>query len=416
MIVAAFFIIACAAWGVAQGTFGVFVPVLAEEMGWSRTKVSAAFSINVLTFSLFGIFWGWLSDRWSVKGVVAITASLAGLGIFLSGTTEALWQLYLYYGVIFGVSLGGLVGPLTGLASRWFGPRTGLAIGISFAGIGVGTAVLPLLAEYLISASGWRFGFQGLSYVMWGAFLVGVLVLREPRSEELDTARGGVERTPGVSKRTYGPQAAEPATPLSTALRTRPFWVMLGMMVIGDMVLFMVLVHLVARATDVGIGSEAAATLLTVTGVSKMAGLAGGGGLGDRYGHRIVYSLSLLLLAASMIWLMGSSRLWMLYIFAMAFGLGNGGWSPQIPALASRIYGSRHLGAIFGAIILGVGIGGVSGPILAGYVFDSTGSYNIAFSVGAGMALVGAGLPFLITEKRRRSPIVAAEAAGDGGD
>ena len=114
-----------------------------------------------------------------------------------------------------------------------------------------------------------------------------------------------------------------------------------------------------------------------------------GGVLGDRFGARRVYLAALLLLTAALVWLTVSTALWMLYVFAVAFGIGNGGWFPQIPVLAGRIFGNRHIGTIFAALLLGAGVGAVVGPIVAGYVFDVTGSYKIAFIVAAGTAFRG---------------------------
>ena len=100
------------AWGIPQGTFGVFFNPLTDELKWSQTAVSTAFSIHLLVSAALGIFWGWLSDRWSIRGTLLIAGALMGLGLFLSSTTQSLWQFYLFFGFIGGVGLGGTAGPL----------------------------------------------------------------------------------------------------------------------------------------------------------------------------------------------------------------------------------------------------------------------------------------------------------------
>ena len=99
-----------------------------------------------------------------------------------------------------------------------------------------------------------------------------------------------------------------------------------------------------------------------------------------------MYLSSMLVLTVALLWLTGSGSLWMLYVFAVVFGVGSGGWFAQIPVLTSRIFGLRHMGSIYGTILVGAGVGGVTGPIIAGAVFDSLESYRIAFMVAAGFA------------------------------
>ena len=331
--------------------------------------------------------------------MIGVTGLIMGLGLFLAGMSNTLWQMYIFYGVIAGVGLGGTGGPLTAIVVRWFPLQPGMALGILYAGFGAASAIVPILAERLISQEGWRFGFQGLSYLIWGSFFVGVILLREPRLLPSSAASASQvanpEGNPGDAGQTRAATSAQGGSgdalsvDLRSAMRTRPFWTLFAMMFAGDLVLNMVLVHLVPRAIDSGIASATAVTLLTVTGFVNMVATMAGGVLGDRFGARRVYLASLLLLAIAMIWLIASAKLWMFYVFAVAFGMANGGWFPQGPVLAARIYGTRYMASICAALFLGSGIGGVIGPIVAGYVFDTLNSYQIAFVMATAVALVG---------------------------
>ena len=407
------FLVLGVAWATAQSGFSAFVPILTADplvggMGWSRTAVSAAFSINIMATFIVGVFWGWLSDRWGVRGVIAISGSLMGAGFFLAGSSNHLWQLYLFYGLIGGIGLGGTVGPLTAMAARWFPQNPGMVIGILYAGFGAASAVVPILAERLISIDGWRFGFQGLGFLIWGVFLVGVILLREPRPRT-GSSQAAHQTNPDSSTRDAGRSlssttvhtlsADRSSMGLVSALRTRPFWTLFGMMLLGSSIVTMVFVHLVPRAVDIGTPTSTAVTLLTVFGVVNMFSAPSGGVLGDRFGARRMYLASVLLLTLASLWLTVSSSLWMLYVFAVAFAIGNGLWSPQIPVMAARIFGTRHMGSIFAAILMGAGFGGVLGPIIAGYVFDTLGSYRIAFLLATGVAAAGALLAFVLKDR-----------------
>ena len=380
------------AWGIPQGTFGVFFSPLADEMGWSRTALSSVFSLHLLVNAVLGIFWGWLSDRWSIRGVILISGVLMGVGVFLSSMAHSLWQLYLFYGFIGGVGLGGTAGPLAALAMRWLRDRPALAVSVGYAGIGAGTAGLAVLADRLIAYGGWRFAFQSLAFLVWAAFLVGFILLREFKTSQ--GRRGAAHESVAASEQPHTepepePEPVEHNVPLAGAVTTRAFWTLFGMVVIATLGMFLTLVHLVPRAIDLGVPTGAAAILLTMTSLLDIGGKLSGGMLGDRFGHQRMFALSMFLVCLAMLWLAISSSLWMLMVFAVAFGLVNGLWTIQFPALAAQHFGTKHLGAIVGAVLLGAGIGGVTGPVMAGFVFDTTESYRIAFILGAAIAFAG---------------------------
>ena len=419
VIAATAFLVLGAGWGTAIGAFGVFVKPLTLDMGWSRAGVSAAYSINIMVAFVVGIFWGWLADRWSVRGVIGVTGLILGLGVFLTSFSGTLWQLYIFYGFIAAIGLGGSGGPLTAIVVRWFPLRPGMALGSIYGGFGAASAVLPIVADRLISQWEWQGGFRGLSFLIWGVFLLAVIVLREPPPLRSSSASAPQAANPegapagagqprsmtsarGVSGETL-------AVDLPSALRTRPFWTLFGLMFAGNIVLNMILVHLVPRAIDAGVASATAVTLLTVMGFVNMASTMAGGLLGDRFGARRIYIASMILLTVSMIWLIASATLWMFYVFTVAFGMATGCWFPQGPVLAARIFGARDMGSIFAALLLGSGLGGVIGPIIAGFVFDALDSYQIAFVVGTVVTSAAVLLAFTLRD-RRLSP--TSEVAG----
>lgn len=373
VITATYFMVMTAAWGT-QGAFGPFINPITDEMGWSRGTVSGVSSINILISMIVGAFWGWLSDRWSVKGVIFIAGLLMGIGVFFSNMITSLWHFYLLFGFLAGIGLGGTPGPMAGITSRWFDKHRGLALGLGLAGIHGGVAIVPILAEYLISSGGWRLGFMGLGIVIWVLFLISALLIKEPKLQT-ETLRSTI-------------QSSDDSNSVTEALRTPAFWILFGMTFIGFMVCIMTVVHLVPRAEDIGVGSSTAVTLLTVIGGMAALGTLGGGGLGDKIGPHRVFVASLSIVSVALLWLAFSTELWMLYVFAAVFGLGYGGWTPIIAAIAGNVFGTRHLGGIYGSILLGGGLGGMLGPLMAGYIFDATGAYLIAFLLGSGISVL----------------------------
>lgn len=392
-------------WGTSVGAFGVFVSPLSEDMHWSRTGISLAASINTMAAFVCGVFWGWLADRWSLKGVLAITGLFAGLGLFLAGSADALWHFYIFYGLVAGIGLGGTAGPLTAIAVRWFPDKTGMVMGIVYAGFGGAAAVMPILVERLIAFNGWRFGLRAVSLLVGATFAGGAILLKDPpfgyssstiskglKPEEIEHSAG--------EHSVSGPYGLN-APNLGEAVLTRPFWTLFIMMMAGDLTFFMILLHLVPRVTDTGISSATAVTVLTVSGVVGMVSTIIGGVLVDRLGARAVYAGSLCLLALSLIWLIMSTNLVMFYVFALVFGMGNGGAAPPMPALTSNIFGTQNMGSIYAAILMGSGVGGVIGPLAAGYVFDTTGSYSLALALAAGIAFAAALLAGSLSNRRQ---------------
>lgn len=349
-----------------------------------------------------GVLWGWLADRWGARWVVAATSLLMGFGVFLSGTSQTLWQLYLFYGIIAGAGLGGMIGPVSALVSRWFDRRRGLAIGISYAGIGAGTAGIPILVGYLNTSYGWRYGFSGLGIMLWVSFLISAALLREYRglaqSRVLERKARGAKSTSQHFASTLVCSLSVTQTPLRTALHTKSFWIMFFMETAATTIFFMVLVHLVAHSTDSGVSLSTAITFLSVIGAAIIGGQVLGGVLGDRFGPRWIFAGGLMVCTLALVWLSVSNGLWMFYIFAIAFGSGAGAWSPQLPLIIARIFGTRHLGAIWGTVLLGEGIGGISGPIIAGYIFDSTGGYFVAFAIAAAIGIAGVALTLILSD------------------
>ena len=240
--------------------------------------------------------------------------------------------------------------------------------------------MLPIVVERLIGLYGWQSAFQGLSFLVWIGFLLGTILLKEPSlSVGISTNTSETPADKPLSDSQISTVIVTEDCDLKDALRMQGFWIIFGMVVAANLVLNMILVHLVARAIDSGVSSATAVTLFTVSGIVTMVSTLCGGALGDRFDHRRMYIGALALLTVALIWLAASNVLWMFYVFAIAFGLGNGGWFPQIPVIAGRIFGTRHIGSIFAALLLGAGIGSVVGPVTAGYVFDITQSYRIAF-------------------------------------
>lgn len=384
-VVAASFLLDALAYGT-KYSFGVFFKPIQQEFGWSRAAVSGAASIFWIGHGAFAILMGWAGDRFGPRKVLSLAILISGSALLLVGGIQNLWQLYLVYGVIFSFGVSAVWTVLTATVSRWFTGRRGLALGLIAAGTGTGTVFLPLLSLYLISAYGWR--------MAYGILGLGLLVLGLAAAQLL-------RRDPGeMGLKPYGwkPEASTAAAPagesgiaLLPALRRRSLWLLALMHLCTSVALQMVMTHLVNYATDVGIAAMLAASFVSFVAAASVAGRLAIGTASDRIGRRRAFAICTLANGLAILWLIGASSTWMFIAFAAFFGFFYGGWIPLFPALTGEIFGTSHLGAIYGVISLASGIGGVIGPALAGYLFDLSSSYSVAFFLGA-MAMFFAAL------------------------
>lgn len=366
-------------------SYGVFfLPVMAE-FGWSRAVISGVALVGGFTYAATVPLTGWLADRFGFRLLTAITASTLGLGFFLSSLVQSVWQLYLFTGLICGLGAPIAVALPLALVTRWFVKRQGLALGIASAGIGVGTALVPLLATYLISGFGWRASYALLGLLIWVACLPTALTtMRDP---EPDCVRAQ-EGQPSTWKSSFGPNEAGTDLSMSQALKTSSFWYLFSVFGLSIFCLGLAMTHLVPHARDMGLSAVTAAGLLSAMGTFSIVGRIGSGMISDRLGARPVLVAGILIQGVMMLWLVKADSIWMFYLFASLFGLSYGGNIVLIPKLTSHIFGVASMGAIFGALSVADGLGFGTGPLLAGCVFDITGSYNISFYiVAAGMAL-----------------------------
>jgi MFS family permease len=189
---------------------------------------------------------------------------------------------------------------------------------------------------------------------------------------------------------------------LAEAVSTITFWLLFAIFAICIFGLGIALTHVVPYAQDMGLSSMISAGILTMIGSCSIVGRIASGTISDKVGSRPVLSVCLIIQTLMMLWLIKSNTIWMFYLFAAFFGISYGGYIVLIPKLTSQIFGLKSMGAIFGGLCVADGLGFATGPLLAGHLFDITGSYDIPFlSVALGMA-VAAVLAIVLKEKAAR--------------
>ncbi|MFC1798448.1 MFS transporter [Thermodesulfobacteriota bacterium] len=354
-------------------SYGVFFHPLNTEFGWSRATISGASSVAFFFMGLIGIWVGRLNDKVGPKKMMAVTGFFFGLGYLFMSRIEAIWQLYLFYGVGVGIGLSAVdVIPLSTTA-RWFVKNRGKMTGIVKVGTGAGQFSIPLMVSLLIAAYGWR-----TSYVILG---ITVMLLLISIRQLLRRDPGQMAFTEEESKYPSDekPGQAVEGLSLHEAFRTRQFWAICLINLAVIFCLLSIMVHIVPHAQDLGASAtRAAGVLATIGGVSIIGRFVSGIAV-DRFGSKLIMMVCFALLISGLLWLQMAREEWMLYLFGVIYGIAHGGYFTAILPIVAEYFGIYAHGVLFGIVVFSGTIGGSIGPFLAGYIFDMTSSYNQAF-------------------------------------
>ena len=363
-------------------TFGIFFKPLAGDFGWTSAATSGAFSLQMVIHGLFYIVTGKLNDRFGPRVVVSVCCLLLGAGYLLMSHVSDIWQLYLFYGVIIGIGMSGSFVPLGSTVARWFVKRKGAMIGIAVAGISVGTMIMPPVASWLISSYGWR-----TSYAVMGLI---VLVITISAAQFLRRDPTQMRLLPyGQSEVGGGSSNVEVSGfSLQEAMHTRQFWLLCVAFLSFGVSQTAIMVHIVPHATELGISATAAANVFIAIGGLGILGRIVMGGTSDRIGCRAALIICFVLLMAGFAWLLVTKDLWMLYLFAAVFGFSYGGTSALMSPTVAELFGLRSHGLILGVITFITTAGCAVGAVMAGSVFDITGSYQVAFLICATLSII----------------------------
>jgi len=395
IVVGAAILIMAIMWG-AYNSFGIFFKPVLTDFNWTRAMISGALSLSWIVQGLLGITMGRLTDRFGPRVVLTISGFLVGLGYLLMSQIGAVWQLYLFYGVIIGAGMGGSWVPIVSTVARWFAKRRSLMTGIVLSGVSIGTSIAPPVASRLISAYDWR-----MSYIIVGGIVLVVVVLVAQLLRR-DPTQARQKPYSGSEEEKQEPESETHPLSLREAVHTQQFWLTSGMFFCLGFCVYTIMAHIVLHANGLGISPTSAANILATIGGLSIVGRIALGSAADRFGNRRVFVIGFILMAATLFWLVPAKEAWGLYLFAAVFGFAFGGCVTSQSPLVARLFGLSSHGLILGVInLLGFTLGAAVGPLIAGYIFDITSSYQLAFIVAAATGVVGLILTVLLSPIER---------------
>ena len=369
-----------------QYSFGIFFTPLIQEFGWSRAVTSTAFSIGQVAAGIMGVFTGRLSDSYGPKLIILSCGIFLGLACILMSTTNSIWQLILYIGVFLGIGVSCSFSPALSSVSRWFFQKRGLMTGIVVSGIGLGIIAFPLIVNKLLTVYSWR-----VSFIILGVLaLVVVVVLaffmkRDPQSVGL-LPYGAEKSSPGNTL------PGEEGLSLRAAMHTSRFWMICATYVIQGFAVMSIMTHIAPHAITLGIEPGSAASIISFVGIGSIVGRIVMSGTSDRISVKTSMAVNFVVLLLALLWLLKADQVWMLYLFGGLFGFGYGGTVGLQAVLAAEMFGLASMGSLLGMLTFSVSIGGTVGPAVTGYIFDVTGSYQIAFIIFSVLMALGLAL------------------------
>ena len=367
-----------------HGTFGVFFVAMLDAFGWSRATTAGAISLAIIFEGACLPYAGGLIDRIGGRKTLILGGVVLLVGLGFASTISSIWQLYFWIGIVgaAGIALIGMV-PHVAIITRNFPERKGTALGIAWAGGGVGIVLLVPVTQLMIDRWGWSPAYLGLAVIT--AFLVIPPVLYFlPRTAPGESAQG-VETAAGSHSVTGADWTVK------RALTNSAFWLLFIARTLASLGNQVIVTHQIAHAVDVGYSKVFAASIFGLMGVVSIGGRILFGYLADVMNRQMVFTWVQIISAFGIFALLAmhdTSMPWLLYTYAICYGLGQGSRALVLSAISADIFHGRHFGAIFGYFTFSIGLGGAIGAWLGGFLFDMTHSYAVAFWVSLACLIV----------------------------
>jgi len=362
-------------------TFSVFVKPLATEFGWCREAISGGFAIAAVTLGLISPLLGRWIDRFGARRVILPCMSIYVCGIALLALLRSgIWQFYATCFLLGAVGNGAAHLAYSRSISSWFERRLGTALAFVMVGAGLGSMILPVVAQSVISHSGWRAAYASLAGI---AFLLGL-----PLSWRYIRERGETDRTSAP--------VVHSGTTWQQGVRSFPFWIVTAILFVSSISMNGAITHLSALLTDRGITPKDAALCAAILGGSSLLGRVAVGALLDRFfGPRVALGINLL--TALGIFLLARAGSFAAGGLAVALiGIGAGGEAAITPYLLTRYFGLRAFSTLYGLTWTFYAAAGAIGPVILGRAFDLTGSYASLLALLAVLLAVAAALNLLL--------------------
>lgn len=380
-IVLSCFLIGLYVGGVIFYGFTAFFEPLVEEFGWSYTQISFAASLRGLEMGIFAPLIGFLVDRFGSRKLILCGTITVGFGLILLSLTQSLAMFYgSFLFLAFGAGGCASVVIMTAVAN-WFHKNVGVALGVAMSGFGASGLLVPIIVR-LIDVYNWRGTLIILGLGMWILGIPLSLVIRN-RPEQYGYLPDGellVDPITNLENQRKGVEIG-----IKEGLKKRSFLYLILAEAIRMMTLAAVVIHIVPYLSSVGMSRATAGLVTGAMPLFSIIGRFGFGWLSDVIEKRHVMAMTFLFMGVGMLAFRYVHVMWVVYLFLLVFSPGYGGSMVLRGSILREYFGRDSFGKMIGITMGSASIGGIIGPTLAGWTFDTLGSYHLVWLVFCGI-------------------------------
>ncbi len=383
---ASFFTTAFAS-GASQYGFGMFVEPLEREFGWTRTQINLSLSIGLISGLLSPLI-GWGVDKYGSRTIMTTSLIAVAISFLLRANMTELWQWYAL-SALMAVGFPGTWLPIGKLVGTWFPATRGRMMGTAITGNNVFGLVGVPVFSLIIRSEGWRLGYTVIGVIV---LVITVAVWFVIQSDPLHGDVAAIEPTPTDQNNVRSSDYS-----LREAMRTKKFWLLLAGVTCAGFSYPSFMTQLIPHMQSVGWGSTQATLVLTVLAGTALASKISWGLISEKLTARISFVIAIFTMSSGVILvtLAGSSVfVWPAIVY---FGAGFGGIGPLMSLVVMEVFGMRNYGTIQGVVTMVLAtVPILIGPIVAGRLFDLTGSYDTSFWIVSGIFASGGLLVFSV--------------------
>ena len=394
----------------ARTAFSLLFPPILDEFRWERAVTAGAFSFGFLVSAVMSPLLGRMMDRVGPRAVMELGVALMAAGLLLAPLTTEPWHLYATLGVLVGggsVCLGYSGQSL--FLPNWFVRRRGLATGIAFAGVGVGSIVLLPSVQLVIESAGWRTACWTMGLLVL-VVLAPINLLLRKRPEDMGLQPDGDAALSATAaakpSNVVDPAWAAIDWTLGRAMLTARFWWIASGYFCALYAWYAVQVHQTKYLIEIGFSPTVAAWALGLVSLVGIPGQVMLGHISDRIGREWVWTIGMFGFCAcylALLLLQVFPNTAVLYLMIVAQGALGYGVTSVFAAIVVEIFQGKHYGTIFGTLMLAAIGGGALGPWATGALFDAYGSYTLAFWIGVAASLLSVAAIWLAAPRKVRA-------------
>ena len=371
--------------------FPILLVALQDHFAWTLTVITFAYFLRSMVSAVFSPVSGWLADRYGARRVLYLSTVVYIAGLVLLGTMTHIWQLYLYYAVMLGISQSLFRVNVPTTVAAWFKRRLGLAVGIQQSAGGMGSSIMAPAMAIILSRAEWQTAFWILAAIA-GTVILALLVRFQgaPEDKGLKPCGATDDDLPPVVPADPGVVQLRSKVFLRQARQTRAFWNLILIHHLGCVGHAVVMVGVVIFATTKGISLETAAFIISIYSLTSVISRFSIPIIADQLGAKGVMVLCYAIQGITVALLLWAHEPWQFYLFAGLFGVGMGGEMSAFLVINRQYYGMGPVRTIFGFQQMGSGTGMAIGGLMLGVIVDLTGSYDLVWIISIAASLGGA--------------------------